>query len=239
MQKAGMATAATGAVWAAPSVLGSSLAFAGASCIPPSATFMSFVSGAATPGSGTNNNGNGSGVNKTTPSSNNDWTFTAAGMTGSDKLGVFSGYGPAPDRFVVERNPGSTLGSAKVTYTHSLGTLTAGRTYTFSFNTYIRTVNQYDEVMAVKILKSPSTPVMTATYTTQTSGTFPTGYIPLGSDGTNTTWTMVYTVPTGGTGTYSFQYVFTFTNLTPVVPPLTANGVADDIGVTAPTVTCT
>ena len=44
-------------------------------------------------------------------------------------------------------------------------------------------------------------------------------------------WTVKFTPPAGG-GTYTFQYVYSFANGTG------SNGVADDIGVTAPAITC-
>lgn len=228
LQKAGIAGAATAGIWAAPSVLGSHFVAAAGSGPCGTLPSLAFVPGIKVKQKtdNTGNGGNGAGVSSTA-SANNNWIFTASHMTGSDLLGVFSNYGDSQDRFVVERNPAVPLVGPWVTYAHTLGSLFGGNTYSFAFSTYNRDVNQYTELMAVQVVKGTVVTTL-ATYTTGGAGSGQTALTP---DGAVQNWTVSFTPPAGG-GIYTFQYVFSFTD------PSSGNGVGDDIGVTAPVISC-
>lgn len=233
LQTTGVAAAATGAAWVAPSVLGTSSAFAAGSNCPQNST-LAFVSGMTVTPYPT---GNGNGISGT-PANNNGWAFAQANMTGTDALGVFANYhAPPPNvpQFVVERNPNTgSLSGASVTYTHALGTLSSTTTYTFSSQTFSVKTNQYTQLLQVQILNAGGTVVSTlGSYRTDSSNSHDS-YSLLSTSWTTQTWNF----KPSSTATYQFRFTFTFD--TPGTGADTGgnNGVGDDIAVTAPTVTC-
>ncbi len=219
LKRAGVAGAGAGAVWVAPSVLGTDAAWAAAS--GPCGTLPNL--NMVTPGT------------STTPANNNGWIYSATNMvtTGTDALGVVTNWYALPLGFVVERNPVTpTVTNALVTYTHPLGTLVGGRTYTFSYSTLARTVNEYTQNMKVLIINTATSAVV-ATLAIYTTSTTPVaGEIQLPDDMLQSQTPVSFTAPAGG-GTYSLQFNFTF-----LLPGVGTNGVGDDIGVSPPTITC-
>lgn len=248
MQTGVVASGALGAAWVAPSVLGSSSAFAATSpsTCPPD-TSLAFVAGKANgPGGYPTGNGNGVSGNAT---NNNGWEFTQANMTGTDALGVFAAYhAPPPNvpQFVVERNPSTTnIGTAKVTYTHTLGPLATTTTYTFSSQIIGVKTNQYTELLDVQILDASNNVVATlGRYRTDSSTTTNNAtYTLLPSSGTPQNpiaiWTPYsWTFTPGTAGTYKIRFSFTFTAAGSGANTGGNNGVGDDIAITAPTVAC-
>lgn len=240
LQKAGLASAGAGAVWVAPSVLGSTSAFAASSpATCPTNASLAFVAGKATtspPGWPT---GDGNGIN-TNAVANNGWAFTAASMSGDHALGVFAGYhAPPPNvpQFVVERNPSTTnISSAKVTYTHTLGPLSTTTAYTFSSQIFSVLTNQYTQLLDVQILNSAGTVVATlGRYRTDSSTPANnSAYTLLPSAWTTYSWN--FTPATAGT--YQFRFSFAFTTAGSGANTGNNNGAGDDIAVTAPTVVC-
>lgn len=242
IRQAGVASAAAGAVWAAPTVLGTSTAFADTSpgTCPPSES-LAFVPGAPNPGGSEWPTGDGNGVSAN-PGGNNGWVFTQAGLAGTDALGVFTSYHPGPvPQFVVERNPStSNIGGAQVTYTHTLGPFWDQTTYTFASQIYSVRTNQYTQLLRVQILDAGGNPVQVLgqyrTDTTNVAGTWtPLTHASWG----NYTWTFHPAV----SATYQFQFQFIFSTGGAYVNGNntqggTGNGVGDDIAVSAPTVAC-
>ena len=74
--------------------------------------------------------------------------------------------GGLSDTFVVERDPLAPTTAAQVTYSHSLGTLVAGRTYTFNFSIWDRRVNQYTQELQVEVISPTATVTTIASYAT-------------------------------------------------------------------------
>ena len=219
LRRAGVASGAAGALWVTPSVVGLDTTWAASGpcgALPD----LSFVAG------GTLANPTGVDPN---PANNNGWTYAATGMKAAGApgaLGVMASWGALSDTFVVERDPLAPTTSAQVTYSHSLGTLVAGRTYTFHFSIWDRRVNQYTQELQVEVI-SP-----TATVTTIAS--YATGNPPAVTqlvDATTSNVAPTFTPPTGGVYTLEFVFTFPFS-----AAPLNATG--DDIGITAPVVTC-
>ena len=220
IQRAGVASAAVaGTAWVAPVVLDTNTAWAVGSCPAP------------TMGLGTTTGANG-------------WVLTAAGMVsntagaGNSGNGGWLGVTQYPttgttNRMTVERDPiTSALAGAIVTYDLAVA-LTSGNHYVFSYSTYVRNVNQYTQHLAVQVGTGGTGASFVlsstlATYATQTTA----GQTLLGPDQAVQTFTSTFVAPS--TGTFIFRYRFTFGTEN----ENSANGVADDIGVTGPTVTC-
>lgn len=237
LRQAGVASAVAGAAWVAPTVSGSTNAFAATSpgtC--PSSDDIAFVPGISGSTGGTGNVGNGYGVSSN-PADNNGWVFTAAGMTGGDGLGVFSDFytqvGTLPPQFAVQRNPATNnIGAAKVTYTHGLGPLSTATTYTFSSQIFSVNSNQYTQLLRVLILDTNSNVVETLgqyrTDTTNASGSWTLL--------TNNTWVpYTWTFHPADAATYQISFEFTFTTGGSFGG---SNRVGDDIAVTSPAVSC-
>ena len=238
IKSAAAAGAATGAVWVAPSVLGSSSAFAASSpgtC--PSDVSLAFVAGKTVTPYPT---GNGNGIDSNS-ANNNGWVVTQTRMSGTDALGVFTNYhAPPPNvpQFVVEKNPNTSyISTANVTYTHSLGPLSTATTYTFTSQIFSVDSNQYTQLLDVQILNSGGTVVATlGRYRTDSStATNNTNYSLLSAS----TWgSYGWTFHPGTAGVYQIRFLFSFTAAGTGANTGSNNGVGDDIAITAPTVTC-
>lgn len=241
LQTGAVASGALGAAWVAPSVLGSSSAFAATSpSTCPSDTSLAFVAGKAN-GPGGYPTGNGNGISATA-ASNNGWTFAQASMTGNDALGVFANYHAPPPgvpQFVVERNPStSNISGATVTYTHTLGPLATTTTYTFTSQIYSVLTNQYTQLLDVQILNAAGTTVVATLgrYRTDSSSTANNAAYSLLA--ANTWSTKTWTLNPNTAATYQIRFQFTFTAAGQSANTGTNNGVGDDIAITAPTVAC-
>jgi hypothetical protein len=211
IRRSGLAAAAGGAAWVAPSILDLDVAYAVASAPCGAAPNTAFV----IPGT------------SSVPANNNGWAFQATNLTTSGGgLGVAASWYSLTNGFVVERDPMTPVTSASVTYQKSLGHLVGGRTYTFTYQIEARTVNQYTQKLQITLVPAIGSPTVLATYATAATAGATT--LP---DMTLQTFSTTFVPPAGG-GTYQVVYTFTFINVA------TGNGAGDDIGVTAPVVTC-
>lgn len=215
---------ASGAAWAVPAVAvaAAAPAYSASPCQPDACPDMGF----------------GGAINQ------NGWSFGSTGSYatgGNQRVGYYASYTPATGRgecdsitgggaagtlynaIVAEADPTSGSPTPTITYEKTV-CLAAGRTYNFAFNYAYYAPNRRAEYLDAQILNSAGTVVRSANRITAPASS------------ANGRGTGILSFQPQATGCYTFRYYWSFAS-TPAYDSR-CNRFANDIGVTAPTVTC-
>lgn len=214
LTRTGGTAAVAGAAWVAPSIVGTSVAWAAGTCPGPPLNSFPTSNGA------TNSNGWQRTITAGTFETGNPFSGTHG------FLGIKPNYNGVAPAFVCENDPSAlTGGVATVTYSTTF-TATAGQTYQFSFNSFSITANPVTQ--SFRLLVDGQVLLQG-----DTDGGSGGGKSFAGAQ----TWTTpnVLTYAPATSGTKSFVFEFSLKTARTGDGKTTAG---DDIGVSVPSVTC-